>query len=163
MPIGRVHKKIWKRYIVIAVPLALSIQYYTITRLPLGWWQSVGVATILGYLLGYYLDPDYDQNKFTDARRRVINDLWIIGWLLVVWFIPYEKMFKHRSKYTHFPILSTVLRFGWLLLFPPVLLLLWYTTPYLIPDYYPILVGIFIGLSIADTVHILADYGVLNE
>lgn len=162
MPIGRVHNKIWKRYIPLAVLASLGTQYYTITHMSLGWWQSTGVATLLGYLLGYYLDPDYDQNKFTDARRRLVSDLWLLGWLIVVWYTPYEKLFKHRGS-SHIPLFSTIIRFGWLLAFPPIALLLYRTTPYLVPEYYPVLVGLFIGLALADLIHILADYGVLNE
>lgn len=162
MPTGKIHNRLWKRYLLPASVISTLIGYFIIKNTTLSWWTFFGFAMFFGYLLGYYVDPDYDQGKMTAGRRKLSNHMGFLGHLIILWFTPYEMVFKHRSKYTHVPILSTSIRLFWLLAFPPIALALWFTTPGVIPGYYPILIGVLAGLSLADSIHFLADYGVIH-
>lgn len=164
MPVGRVHLKIWKSKAVFAILFAAVIQVITFKRALLGDWAAMlsGTLTYGGYLLGYYVDPDYDQANTTSGEWRLMNDFGILGALIVGWFTPYGLVLRHRSTITHFPFLSTFIRLGWLLLFPPFAYALYLGHKYLYDRIPALLFFVWLGLSISDMVHALADFGFLN-
>lgn len=163
MPLGKEHLRLWRKYkwvgllttvwfAACAFPQASPDNVYWILAMPSPW---------LGYLLGYYIDPDLDQANITAAEWRAMRDLGILGALLTMWFLPYGMLMTHRSFISHFPVVSTAIRYLWLLF--PFLGLYLYLTYNVIPDFWPILAGVFFGLSSADLIHYLADIGLIRD
>jgi uncharacterized metal-binding protein len=112
-----------------------------------------GIGWLVGYGLGRWIDPDLDQIGITAAEGRMVNEIPILGTLLVGYSSIYGAVFRrhHRSFITHFPVVSTAIRavyfFWWL-----------YFAINVLYDYQLLfLVGVFIGLSIADTIHYVLD------
>jgi len=119
----------------ISAPFIMAVVWY-VSTLPTA--LALGVSF---FLANRYLSPDLDIDSI--MRRR-----W--GILYVVW-IPYRKLFHHRSIWTHSGPLSATVRFIYLSIvvaplfwwyFPPLdVLLIWY-----------------IAMILADTIHTLLDY-----
>jgi uncharacterized metal-binding protein len=127
---------------------------------------------IAGYIFGtFWLSPDLDLPQSKPFKR------W--GPLSIIW-IPYAKIFKHRSIFTHLPVLGLAIRLGYLL---AIIFSLYYFSlavltvideifdTHLAPLVYnfvkkEILEGSSIfhaddflkGLFIADTLHLVLDY-----
>jgi uncharacterized metal-binding protein len=96
MPSGRTHDRItlWSLPIVGGVTLAV-----TRNSLPT-------LMICAGYLFGgLMLGPDLDLESIHYKR-------W--GWFRWIW-LPYRKSIKHRSPYSHAPIVGTTLRVVYLL------------------------------------------------
>lgn len=72
-------------------------------------------AAALGSVVGTIVTPDLDlvvpSNFF--SRLPIINFLWMCLW----W--PYKKMVKHRSFVSHSPLVSTIIRL--------IYMLIWFT------------------------------------
>lgn len=91
MSSGRTHDRItlW------ALPLVVLASF----RLTLSGWLTVVVC--LGFLLGgWVLGPDLDIHSVQYKR-------W--GWLRWIW-LPYRGSIRHRSRWSHGPIIGTVVR-----------------------------------------------------
>jgi uncharacterized metal-binding protein len=100
------------------------------------------------------MTPDLDQEGLCTGESLIVKWTLGIGFLWCAIWYPYATMFSHRSFYTHFPIVSTLIRI--LYLFVPtfiILHLLGYNIH--IPWIYA-LFG-FIGLVISDTAHWAMD------
>lgn len=105
MPGGKVHS---------AITLA------TVTGLlaPSFVWGSGGdiYMYIAGATAGVFLTPDHDVDggNFTDTLIRKVSPpiqkVWRLFWT------PYALLLPHRGKFSHFPILSTFIRLGYILL-----------------------------------------------
>lgn len=68
---------------------------------------------IAGYLFStFLLSPDLDLPQSNPSRR------W--GPLKIIWF-PYQALFSHRSFFSHFPIISSLIRLVYL--FPPIFII----------------------------------------
>ena len=87
-----------------------------------------------GLALTYWVNPDLDLNY---AARDPLH----------LYFYPYSRRFHHRSFWSHFPVVSTLIRLaylGWPLLF-------------LSPDWN--LVGhFFAGMALSDAFHWVLDW-----
>jgi uncharacterized metal-binding protein len=101
---------------------------------------------IAGYLFGtFWLTPDLDLPQSRPFQR------W--GFLSIIW-IPYTKVFKHRSIFTHLPILGLTIR-------------LVYLTTLIFATYYILLAILLIldeilGTNLAPAVHnLVVEY--LNQ
>lgn len=103
---------------------------------------DVSISLVAGCLVGLILTPDLDQ---AESRKG----LWAIFWF------PYGKLIKHRDIWSHFPILSTVIRLIYMFSVP--LFLLWWN--YRIEDWghWNYILYAILGLISADTIHFLAD------
>ncbi len=91
MSSGRTHDRItlW------ALPLVVLASFYVTLS---GWLTAL---VCLGYLLGgWVLGPDLDIHSVQYKR-------W--GWLRWIW-LPYRGSMRHRSRWSHGPILGTVVR-----------------------------------------------------
>jgi len=127
------------------------------------WLVLLGIFFQAGYFLGYYLDPDYDQESTTLAKWRMMRDFKILGAAIVGWFMPYGFLFKHRSDASHFPGLSSFIRLFWLFCFPIFPIILYFLIPYTGTTLPLVLFfGIWLGLSYADAVHSFADWGIIK-
>lgn len=121
-----------------------------------------GAAFGLGCLTGLVLTPDLDVDHGSYSHRivgRTAGQLarWI--WWMMWW--PYARLIPHRSFWSHFPVLGTLLRLVYLAGGP--LLLLWslnalypHSFPAL-PGWHPLFNWIFAGLATVDAQHTLLD------
>ena len=73
---------------------------------------EIVVGALIGSLIGTIVTPDLDlvvpSNFF--SKLPIINFLWMCLW----W--PYKKIVKHRSFVSHSPLVSTILRLLYMLL-----------------------------------------------
>ncbi len=115
------------------------------------------LSILFGYfILGRYISPDWDCITINSDEGRILREIPLLGILIVSYSTLYGSIFRrmHRSLWTHFPIVSTFIR--WVFCFWWLYALLWrFHVPaehVLIPS-----TGAFIGLSLADILHYLAD------
>ncbi len=105
MPPGFFHQNIQNACYIIAVPTSI---YLTIQN------PIFGIGTILGYGFGRYCGPDWDCGAIMNKNEsNMIHELKPIGYLLYGISSIYGAIFIkfHRSAITHFPVLSTFIRY----------------------------------------------------
>jgi uncharacterized metal-binding protein len=123
--------------------------------------QPHAMALAGGCLAGLLLTPDLDvdtgSNSDDWARSfgRLPGLLWFLVWR------PYAALVPHRSPLSHFPILGTVLRLGYL---SAVIVLLSWCLHFVIPMRIPAILSMpwwfplyFVGLALADLGHWVLD------
>lgn len=75
------------------------------------------LAAVVGCLAGVVLSPDLDQPSLTHSEWVVIKlplvGRWLLGPIFVAIWLPYAMLFKHRSVWTHAPVVSTLIRLGY--------------------------------------------------
>lgn len=166
MPDGATHLKLWRGGLTVIPPvvtatwivgsfLSLRTSCYLETCVPGHVSMSLGI--LLGYLYGAFIDPDMDIVGMTQAEGRLMRKLGIVGGLLVAYWTFYGYLFrkKHRSIWTHGPVLSTVIRYGyqfwlpWIYIYNSTVDLSWLIF---------IFIGMFIGTTLSDTIHFAADW-----
>lgn len=160
-PNGRTHEILWRKYIWLAFAgMAFAVV--------VGEWHVVS-AILPGYYLGLWVDPDMDMPRnWTSAKMRW-RRTWLFAWM-VLWWNAYGLVFRllggHRSFWSHMPGLSTAGRLVWMSVpFIGMVYLLGGrpgVTWFIQPTMGELALGLFIGLSISDLVHSLADAGVLR-
>jgi uncharacterized metal-binding protein len=108
------------------------------------------VGLVAGAVFGYLATPDLDLGQMrTHDENRMYRINRLLGALFQLYYLPYGKMFKHRSFWTHCPGIATAIRlvysFWWLaFMWPPLL------TP---TD----VLMVWLGASIQDAVHLHLD------
>lgn len=116
------------------------------------------IAITAGCLAGLIISPDLDVDMQTSAHstvRRTLGRLPGLAWRLL--WLPYAYLVPHRSWISHAPLISTLIRAGYLYgLAWGIAYLVQHPLPAM-PWWLPWAVG---GLTVADTLHWLAD-GVL--
>lgn len=124
--------------------------------------QPHAVALACGSLAGLLLTPDLDVDTGSvsdDWARSVVGRGPALFWWLI--WRPYSALIPHRSPFSHFPILGTVLRLGYLSLV--VWVIAWsvhlaapITIPaiHTIPWWFPLA---FVGLALSDFLHWVLD------
>lgn len=101
------------------------------------------IAGCVGYALAStILTPDIDLKR--TLAHRIARRL-PFGKLIVLWMRSYALAFKHRGV-SHWPIIGTLTRYLWFVV--PVSVLLTF-------EVQPML---FVGMVIADLLHVLADW-----
>jgi uncharacterized metal-binding protein len=117
-------------------------------------WHSFAITA--GAMVGLVLTPDLDIEKGSFSHyiiRRYFGlfSYWI--WFIVWW--PYAKVIAHRSPVSHFPVFSTALRVGYLLLL---------ATPFIVwsgikidEEVMRTFSFFFFGLACSDSLHITMD------
>lgn len=75
----------------------------------------------IGCLVGVFFTPDHDVDggNYTNLIFRSIHMDWLWG----PFWIPYRKAFRHRSIWSHGPLISTIVRILYLC-FPLLVLIL---------------------------------------
>ena len=146
MPSGKVHHRIWRK----AWPLAVGVSAGVLTA---GYPLTAAFA-LGGYLAGAIVEPDLDQVGITSSEGYVLKHLGCFGALWVAYWLPYGKIMPHRSFLSHFPGVSTLLRLVYLLA-PAAYVVNRYALyrPWMAQA----LVGVWIGLTVSDTLHFVAD------
>lgn len=123
-----------------------------------------GAATgllVFGALTGLVMNPDLDVDGGSDAFRIVRSlggPILSAAWR-VFWF-PYAKLASHRSFWSHFPVVSTLIRVAYLSAFicPVSLGILSYLGwPWPTLDQLTPLGFWLLGLMLSDAVHFIHD------
>lgn len=167
------------------VSVVLSVLGFFLVGIPLSLLFSshqtlacAGGVTV-GCLSGIILSPDLDLETITVSEWYVIKTPLIghiIGPLFIALWMPYARMFAHRSVWTHGPFISTIIRLGYLgcvlqcvqWIFPHIILVRWDISPRVSewlrillndPQHYPFLVGWITGLILSDIGHYGRDKG----
>lgn len=75
----------------------------------------------IGCLVGVFFTPDHDvdSGNYTNLIFRSVK----LDWIWKPFWTPYRKAFRHRSVWSHGPVLSTIIRVIYLCL-PAIVLLL---------------------------------------
>ncbi len=157
MASGEMHVK---ATVVLAAPAA---------ALALGIGAGLGDALMCsaGVLAGIVLSPDLDLDQRTRSEYIVSRYMGrIVGFLWILFWLPYAKLISHRSPLSHWPVLGTMLRIVYILaLVSPM----WLCGSWLIlgsPTGLPMpgaalmgaLYWALFGLILADTLHYLMDF-----
>lgn len=152
MPDGVTHYKIYKR----GTPLPVAVAFFSFFVFrdyapPLG--------ILVGYFIGRWIDPDLDQMGATAAEGRMVNELPIVGWFFYGWWSIYGSIFRrhHRSFWTHYPGVSTIIRLAWGFWWTPLLVYFGWVRNGWDTSLFLLMVGVFIGQTIADALHYIAD------
>jgi hypothetical protein len=122
----------------------------------LDWKLALGNA--IGYLMGQFADPDWDLITANNSESRMINKLPILGNFMFGISSMYGSFFfhHHRSFWSHFPIISTIIRLVFIFIVPFIFLDSWEIN--LIGDgWWKLWIGVWIGLSQSDAVHYALD------
>jgi uncharacterized metal-binding protein len=118
-------------------------------------WQSA-LACSIGALAGIILTPDLDVDRGSRSNHYVrkfagvvVETLWRLYWK------PYALLVKHRSIWSHGPILSTAIRLAYLAVLPAIL---WWWAGLPVPRLETWMLWVILGLVAADSVHALLDW-----
>lgn len=77
------------------------------------WWLTGGdliAAGIAGTgcLSGLFISPDLDMETITISEYWLVRWTLGLGWLWVMLWYPYALIVKHRSWFSHAPLISTM-------------------------------------------------------
>ncbi len=159
---GPVHSQ-WSRYTLVAGSILTTV-CTPILQLP---WIVIPSA-IAGLLMGLIADPDLDQAQTTQSEKRVFEAVGpIVGSLWLAYWKPYAWSLKHRSPFSHLPVLATTIRFLYASV-PFILIRLLSAPSERLPflDYvawvvwpwgWPTFLAFLAGWTLQDTVHAFLD------
>lgn len=121
---------------------------------------ETAVSAALGCSFGLICYPDLDVNGLTASQHKMLKKIPIFGFLWIVCWYPYALALKHRSPWSHKPIIGTFGRIVYICVpvFSAVAIidLEWVVLAWeAINTYY--FLSFFIGLSVADFVHWVMD------
>lgn len=104
MPGGKVHSAL-----TIATALGVLAPYAVVNL------HGDPYLYVAGNLAGVMLTPDHDVDggNFTDTIIRRISPK--AQWLWRLFWTPYALVIPHRGKLSHFPVLGTLVRLGYIL------------------------------------------------
>lgn len=108
----------------------------------------------LGCMSGILLTPDLDVDNGNISDSIIRND-WghIPQYLWRLYWTPYAKILKHRSFWSHFPLVSTAIRVIYISLIP-ILFMYLFGFEFELNRYW---IEWFIGLCVSDFLHYLFD------
>lgn len=117
--------------------------------------HPAALGVIIGARLGHWVTPDFDVNHPIYTQRRLIQKLWLVGWLWVIYWWPYRQLMSHRGRSHRWP-LGTLSRFVYLLWLPVTIGL--HNLPELyIPLFLYFCGAIFLGWTVQDWSHLRLD------
>lgn len=134
----------------LAVPTGIGVAYATASL-------ALGTCAAVGALSGVILSPDLDQEQRTESEAAVYRMGAIIGFVFQVYWYAYALAIKHRSPWSHWPVLGSLLRALYAAI--PVIVAAFYVYGLwgLLWDARQELLAWFIGLCVSDTAHWLMD------
>ena len=115
----------------------------------------VGLGMAAGCLIGVLLTCDIDQiddGTIHTAEKWFIRYVPVLGYLWLALWDPYARCVRHRNLLSHFPLLATGGRVGYVYLWLRVFKLSWPLPPELT-------IGMIAGLTISDILHWVMDGG----
>jgi uncharacterized metal-binding protein len=149
MPMGVTHRMI---NTFMSVPFTVGLLMPPVNRPALE-----AACFFTGYTFAtFFMNPDLD------LESEGYNS-W--GLLRFYWW-PYQKAFSHRSFFSHFPVISTVLRIIYLLWLPVLLVFMLGTAVQSatrelvfdwVPELGPYLLAAVLGMIASDTLHLILD------
>lgn len=158
MPSGIIHEELRQKGRLVVLPLSVIIPFLlSPIDMRYGGEIIIGVGIFLGYeFVGKYVTPDWDLAGITNDESRMIGKFPILGNILFGISSMYGSFFykHHRSFWTHFPFVSTAIRY---------LFLLWWVFYQIYQSrmdlYWAIFLfmGMFVGTSLSDAIHWGAD------
>ena len=107
-----------------------------------------------GCLLGILITPDLDQESISTSEYKLVKWTLGLGYFWTMLWFPYALMFKHRSFFSHFPIVSTLLRIGYICVFLGFFHSLGMSFP---QPSWTVMLWTVIGLMVSDTLHWFMD------
>lgn len=153
MPNNKVHHSYWKIFFPLAVLLSVAVGVVM-------WDIYAGLLVFAGYLLGAICDPDLDQISITGAEGRAMRQFGLLGVLYSAYWMPYAYLIPHRSWVSHSIGISTAIRLIYLMLIP-LGVATYLGVVYMDDTTMTLLIYIFgyvwMGLTLADSVHIILD------
>jgi hypothetical protein len=180
MPAGPVHHQ-WHKSLIPAVVCVAAAGEVVSFLLKEPFIAQASGWFFVWYLLGRYIDPDWDQQGITAAEGRIQRELWPLAPFILSTTTFYAssvyalvKILRvkgaiggtHRTWLTHSIVPGTLGRMA--VICTPLILMVNYATFLLssysntmivVPTYvaYPFFVGMFLGLGLADFLHIMLD------
>jgi len=139
--------------IVIAVPSGVAAASWTGD-------MATGLAVAGGCALGAMIGPDLDIDHRTEGERIAWRLGSGFGYAFQVWWYPYALLFKHRSPWTHLPLVGTLGRLLYVALtLSPLVALAWAGgwRPSADPLVRWYAVWALAGLAVSDAAHWLMD------
>ena len=155
MPDHVTHRKLHIKYAPVALPPAILVSYF------IGGWY-MALFSVVGYVLHRLCDQDWDLTGFSKSEvemSRTIVGAYVVGhstaYARLIALLPPVLGFPqgHRSFWSHFPPVGTMLRLLWVWF--PFLLAFRY---FWVDDLTPVFWGLYFGLQAADWVHSIADW-----
>lgn len=146
MPSGRTHLGFTAGLILVETGLFLSTHHPDL------------IPLIAGTSVGLIVTPDLDlaeNGMISHGMIRKYGGAILEGLWYGVWY-PYGKLISHRSWVSHAPIISTVIRVLYLLLILSPVIYYYRDLLYLVPPREAF--TMFMGLAIADLLHITLDH-----
>lgn len=149
MPDGNTHYAAFKRGYILSVPVAFVCGVSDV---------RLGIGYILGYSFGRFCDPDWDLMSANSAEGRMVNDIPILGHILFGISSSYGSFWRrhHRSFWTHFPVVSTLIRLIWVFIIP-FAIMDGYGVNLMVNGWHRFWLGFWAGLSHADAIHFYLD------
>lgn len=153
MASGKQHEKINLYFLCV---LLIILLYFFIKTSNIRGDYFLVFPLIVGYLFGtYFFGPDLDIKSRPTKRWGVLKFLWI----------PYRKLFKHRSIFTHGIIIGDILRIIYLFLiflFPSYLIICLIFKIDLSMNHFSVFknidfIFICIGIILSSSVHTITD------
>lgn len=144
MPDGLTHFRYYKYGLLAEIPISISLCFVDV---------QFGIGNFIGYFCGRWVDPDWDILGANNAEGRMINELPLIGHFLFGISSTYGSIFRrhHRSFITHFPFVSTAIRWWFVMLLPYLITgKLGYEFFLGVEQFW---IGTWVGLSQADGIH----------
>jgi hypothetical protein len=157
MPSGIIHESLRQKGRIIFYPLSIIIPL-AVSYLPIRDYGEliIGIGMVFGYEMGRYITPDADIMGTTSSEGFMVNEIPILGHFIFGVLSSYGSIFRkyHRSFWTHFPFVSTAIRY---------LFLFWWIFYQIYQSkmdlYWAIFLfmGMFVGTSLSDAIHWGAD------
>ncbi len=153
MATGKVHHEIWKKF-------TAEVTIASLAGTIFGWPSLVGPFIAVGYYLQAIMGPDLDMVQKTYNEKLLIEKAGPLGWLWMAYWIPYAGLCYaaggHRCWLSHWPILGTLVRLFYLM----IPYIVWSAINLVWPSQLVLdaLLGMLIGLTIGDTLHLIYDY-----
>lgn len=113
-----------------------------------------GLAAAAGCLAEILIGPDLDQVDqaiIHHGERRFIRYVPVLGYLWLALWDLYARLIPHRHPLSHFPVLGTAGRLGWLHLVARAVGL----DPFAVDP--ELFIGMVTGLLVGDTLHWVMD------
>lgn len=149
MPGGKVHTALT------VATMSGVIAPYAIVQLNGDPWLYVA-----GCVTGLLITPDLDINNgnISDTFIRRVSP--VAQWLWRLFWTPYALILPHRSTFSHFPFIGTLLRIGYIFLLLNLFSLLFFLILRMFNTAHPIWIwnwSFFFGLAHVDIIHWWAD------
>jgi len=121
---------------------------------------------VAGCLVGLLVTPDLDLNGANISDYFIRKVFAPAQWLWRLLWTPYSLILPHRSPLSHFPVLGTLLRIGYVFLIVNVLNALWWFVSRSADTVSFVWIwswSFFFGLAHVDFCHYMADITIKSK